>query len=213
MAEKSFFDIFNLYSRNDTSGGILSRATDIRVKADRQRRILEISLCLPAIIEKELLYDIEAELAEVYRMACVRILPTYPSECFDKDYIADILAETERTGVVAKGFFSRFDAQIDDGSIIIKLPFSVGGIHLLYDANTPRVIEKIIHAEFGLTYAVKIEGSVGAENYESAIADREMERIQAQVQQASYDYANRSRNTRNTTETIRATIQSIQPGN
>ena len=63
MAEKSFFDIFNLYSRNDTSGGILAKATDIRVKADKQNRFLEISLRLPSIIEKEDLYAIEAELA------------------------------------------------------------------------------------------------------------------------------------------------------
>ena len=193
MAEKSFFDIFNLYSRNDASGGILARASDIRVKADKQKRILEISLCLPEIIEKEFLYDIEAELAEVYHMTCVRILPTYPAGCFNKEYISEILAETERTGVVAKGFFSHFDAEIEGDSIIIKLPFSMGGIHLLYDANTPKVIEKIIHAEFGLMFAVKVEGSIGAENYENAVADREMERLQAQVKQASYDYANRAR--------------------
>ena len=193
MAEKSFFDIFNLYSRNDASGGVLARAADIRVKADKQKRILEISLRLPAIIEKEFLYSIEAELAEVYRMTCVRILPTYPRECFDKDYLADVLAETERTGVVAKGFFSRFDAEIEDDTIVIKLPFSIGGINLLYDANTPKVIEKIIYAEFGLTYTVKVEGTAGAESYENAVADREMERLREQVQQASHDYANRSR--------------------
>ncbi len=192
-SQKTFFEIFNLYSRNDICGQTLSAAKDIKIKADREKRILEISLSLPSVIDKEVLYEIESEMANVYHMNCVRILPSYSSELFGDDSISDILMEAERTGVVAKGFFSRFDYELDknERTLVITIPFSSGGISLLHDANTPKVIEKIILSEFGLSYTVTIQKSIGADNYEDSIYSAERQRIQSQVKQASVEYANR----------------------
>ena len=160
MSEKNFFEIFNLYKPSDELFGaesVLRSARDIKVRADKERRFLEIHITLDALAEKELLYGVEREMASVYRLNCVRILPHYSSALFGVGYIPQILLEAERTGIVARGFFSRYETTLLDNDLTITLPFSQGGVKLLYDANTPKIIERIILSEFNLTCSVKIE--------------------------------------------------------
>ena len=193
MAEKGFFDIFDLYKPTGAVYSELASATGISVRADRERRYLEILCRFSRLVDKELLYEAEAKMAEVYRMNSVRILPRYPSECFDEEYLSQVLLEAERIGLVAKGFFSHYDLHIEGNRITISIPFGEGGVHLLYDAKTPSVIERILKSEFDLNFEVKIEQNEGAPLYMQDIQTREMERLDAEVRAASLAYASRPR--------------------
>ncbi len=193
MAEKNFFDIFNLYKPTGMIYSDLMSATGISVRADKERRYLEIMCRFPRLVDKESLYEAEQKMAEIYHMNSVRILPTYPSECFEEDYISQVLMETERIGLVAKGFFSQYEAVCEENKITITIPFGEGGVHLLYDAKTPNVIERILRSEFGLNFEVKIEQDANASLYMQDIQNREMERLDAEVRAASAAYANRPR--------------------
>ena len=144
MSQKNFLDIFNILKPSDDVRDMLLTALNIKVRVDKEKRFAEITADFPKTVRKQLLYKAEAELQRDYNLNCVRILPTYPAECFDDRYISQILIETERTGIVARGFFTNFEFEHIDDSITIKIPFSDGGISLLYDANTPKVIENII---------------------------------------------------------------------
>ena len=139
MSEKNFFEIFNLYKPSDELFGaeaVLRSARDIKVRADKERRFLEIHITLDALAEKELLYGVEREMAAVYRLNCVRILPHYSSALFGVGYIPQILLEAERTGIVARGFFSRYETTLLGNDLTITLPFS--SINMF--ARYPRVL-------------------------------------------------------------------------
>ena len=192
MSQKNFFEIFDILKPSDDVRDALTLASDIKVRVDREKRFAEIKANFPKTFRKQLLYKAEAELQRDYNLNCVRILPTYPSECFDDRYISQILVEAERTGIVAKGFFSNYEFDHDGETITIKIPFADGGITLLYDANTPKVIENIIYSEFNLKKNVVI---VRDENARSRVEDlraQELEQINAEIKQASVAYANRS---------------------
>ena len=150
MVQKNFLEIFNILNPSQEVRDVLLLATDIKVRVDKEKRFAEIKANFPRIIKKQLLYKAEEELQRDYRLNCVRILPTYPSECFDDRYIPQILVETERTGIVAKGFFSSYEFEYEGDTLVIKIPFAEGGVSLLYDANTPKIIEGIINSEFNL---------------------------------------------------------------
>ena len=107
MSQKNFFEIFDILKPSDDVRDALNLASDIKVRVDREKRFAEIKANFPKTFRKQLLYKAEAELQRDYNLNCVRILPTYPSECFDDRYISQILVEAERTGIVAKGFFSK----------------------------------------------------------------------------------------------------------
>ena len=196
MGNKNFFEIFSKYSPPSEFVEILRSAGNIRSRADKENRILEIRADFQNIISKNTLYRIEAGIKEAYKLNVAKILPHYPAVLFDYNYIPEILKETEEVGVVAKGFFSDYDYKLDksDNSIVIELPFGVGGINLLEDANTPRVIENIINSEFSIASHVKIiHKDSGFNDYESSRRQM-LEQIDEQIKRADQEYSSLSRN-------------------
>ncbi len=193
MAQKNFLEIFNILKPSDDVRDMLLGATDIKVRVDRDKRFAEIKANFPKTVRKQLLYKAEAEIQRDYSLNCVRILPTYPTDSFDDRYISQILLEAERTGVVARGFFSNFEFEHDGDNISIKIPFSEGGISLLYDANTPKVIEKIIYSEFGINKKVSVVRDESVQSRADEIKAREIEQLHKEMRQASINYANRSK--------------------
>ena len=157
MAEKKFLEIFNRYTPTDADIiRVLSCVTKTSVRADKEKRIIQAEVCFDEIVHKNLLYRIENEIKEAYSLNYMKLLPKYPSNLFDKQYFQQILLETERVGIVARGFFSSSDWEFKGENITITIPFVSGGVHLLENASTPKIIENIIFSEFGLKYNVKI---------------------------------------------------------
>jgi len=153
---KTFTQIFEKYKANDTTAALLNSAENIKIQADKQNRILQLSADFPAIIEKEKLYQIEKDIAKAYGLNWVKIMPHYPSELFSSEYIPELLRETETVGIVARGFFSKYRYNLEDKTLSIEIPFTENGVKLLYDARTPDVIQGILFSEFGLNIKVNI---------------------------------------------------------
>ena len=191
MEKKNFLEIFSKYLPPSEYVDILLSAKNIRSRADKEKRILEIRLELDELVPKKTLYSIEDGLCKAYKLNIAKILPQYPSELFSYDYIPEILKETEEIGVVARGFFSDYDYKLDlsDNFLEIEIPFGIGGIKLLEDANTPRVIENIIKSEFSISSHVSIShrefgGSEYREYHKQRLAE-----IDKQIKNADRAYS------------------------
>ncbi len=157
MAEKTFLEIFNRYEPSGTDIlAAISRAGKVSVRADKERRLLQAEVHFSDIIDKNLLYRIEEEIKNAYKLNFMKILPKYPASLFDKRYFEQILFEAERVGIVARGFFSGCDWEFSGNEITVTIPFQEGGVQLLKGADTPKIIENIIFSEFGVNYKVKI---------------------------------------------------------
>lgn len=190
MAEKSFLEIFNRYHPSGTDVlAALSHATRVSsVRADKENRILEADVCFSEIIHKNLLYRIEEEMRSAYNISRVKILPKYPSELFSTAYFQQILMETERVGVVARGFFSGCDWTIEGREIRVVIPFAVGGVGLLSDASTQRVIENIILSEFGVKYSVSITSDEKLTTASSERRRGEMSKLDRELSEQAKHY-------------------------
>lgn len=156
MAGKTLLDIFHKYQPDAQTAAWLSRASDITMRADKERRMLEVRAAFPDIVRKSALFAVETEIAKVYELSHLRILPRYPAELFGEKYLPDLIAETERTGIVARGFFHSYQAHLTDGALTIELPFVDSGLQLMESAKTPKVISDIIKSEFGIDVKVNI---------------------------------------------------------
>ncbi len=135
---------------------ILEKATVSRIRADKEKRLLEAYVCFPSIVEKDVLYEIEREISEAYQLNSMVIYPSYPSECFTEEYLPEAMKELHRTGAVSRGFFNDYVAYIENEKIIVEIGFANGGIEILYRADTPKILSDIIRSEFSLTYDVEI---------------------------------------------------------
>ena len=153
---KSVTDLLNRYQPGERFRAILASAENRGVRADRERRCLELDLGFSSLVDKKDLYTMEEEICAAYELRSARLYPHYPSELFCEDYLPQILMETEREGVVSRGFFDRYTCRIEGDTIEISIGFQDGGIDLLCSAKTPEVIEKILMREFSLTFHVNL---------------------------------------------------------
>ena len=145
---KTLSELLNKYvPTSEAEEDILQSGMVIRSRVDKERRILEIYASFDRIIPKKTLYKIEESVRDAYKIQFCKILPCYPPELFDYDYVPEILLEAERVGIVAKGFFGDYTYTLNNNNLTIKIPFLHEGISLLEEANTHTVIEKIIKNE------------------------------------------------------------------
>ncbi|MBR5601015.1 MAG: hypothetical protein IKW24_00135, partial [Clostridia bacterium] len=104
--KKTFLEIFHKYHPDSYTERILLSITDLKLMADKEKKIIEITAYFPALVEKSELYRIENEICKAYELNRVKILPKYPTELFSQSYIPELLTETETVGIVARGFFN-----------------------------------------------------------------------------------------------------------
>ena len=150
------------------------QAEILGIRIDKELRMMEVDVSSSVIIPKRALFRIEAEVKEAYKLNYFRIHPKYDIELYSIDYLDDLILETYRQGVVARGFFDDYTFTKDGEFIVIKVPFIDGGIKLLNCADTTKVMSKIIFDEFGAIVNFKIEQR---EDYKLNIENFENEKL------------------------------------
>ncbi len=174
----------NRYTPSEKARKILSTVEGFSWRADKNKRMMEIDVSFPALVKKEDLYAIEAEIAAAYMLNSVRLFPKYSASLFSLSYLHEIIEEACRVGFITHGFLENYSLSEEDGKIVIAIAFSKEGTALLHKAETDRVIEGIIYAEFSLVKEVKIVGTGLLEDrYEAFAADRrrDMAALQAET--------------------------------
>ena len=187
--QRPLLDVLKKYTPSPRKRELFDRVTSYTVKTEKEKRILELSLELPETVDKELLYQIEDEIAQAYELTAAKILTHYPSHCFTEGYIPELLAETERIGIVARGFFRHYRASLREDGLYIDLPIEVDGVRLMENAHTPEVMSRIIQSEFGLNVPVHIHHNpeIRVESdYDSV--ERRLEQLDQQISRAQVDY-------------------------
>ncbi len=188
MAEKTLLQILSKYSPDPETAHWLAHAEDIRVRADKERRMLEISAAFPTIIKKSTLYRTETEISKAYELSLVRILPRYPASLFGETYIPELLEEAQRIGIVARGFFHSYQATLLQDTLVIEMPYVDESLLLMEAGKTPEVIAGIIRSEFSLHYKVIIQHSpMLAADYRPS-GSEELAAWDARLKQSSMDY-------------------------
>ena len=151
MTDKRICDVFKKYiPQNKGQSDIFEKSSDCSIRADRERRIYEVTFSYPTLISKKFLYELESNLCEFYELASVRLLPRYPSELFTAEYMSEIMEEARRVGVAVRGFFRSYKIQFDEEEkeISIEIPFEEGAMVLLELAESSNVFEGIIRSVF-----------------------------------------------------------------
>ena len=160
---KTLPEIFSKYHPDEQDLRLLLSASpeSVRLRCDRDQRIMEIGVDFPAPVRRADLFRIEAGIRRAYDLNFVRFLPHYPGAAFTEGYVPDLLAETNRMGIVANGFFNRCHYRLDGGILDIEIPFSESGVSLVTDAKTPALMEEIIRREFDTEVRIRIRQEEG----------------------------------------------------
>ena len=167
MADKNNFrSYFPRYAPDERTAPVVDCARDIHIRADRDKKIVEISASFGRVFTRDALYAVEDGVREAYSLNIVRLLPKYPAQLFSHEYLPQIITELYRIGSVSRGFFDRYDAKWDDDALSLEIDVYQcgGGVGLLEDARTADLISGVIRSEFGIGYTVSIRQAETWEN-------------------------------------------------
>ena len=151
------------------------QAEVVGMRVDKENRMMEADISSSLIIPKKHLYRIESEICEAYRLNSLRINVKYSPELYTNDYIDDLIFESYRRGIVARGFFEDYTVSFTDEGVIIKVPFLQGGIDLLDSGNISAVLSEIVRNEFSINVQFRIEQR---EDYKRNIEAFENEKLE-----------------------------------
>ena len=170
---KTLLEKLGKYRARGTASDILGSVSDYTIRADRERRMLEIYASFDSIVEKSELYDIEEDICRAYEINSVRIFPKYPPELFSLNYMEQIVVEAYRVGVISRGFLENHSFSEAGEEINITIDFSSAGGDLLERAQTDVVVSRIIESEFGIHKKVNIIANGNfEERYESFYSEQ-----------------------------------------
>ncbi len=186
---KTLTEILWKYTPDADARRVLDASLGHAVRADKENRALQIEITLDHIVPKTLLYRIEEDIARAYELNYVKFLPHYPPELFTADYIPELLLETERVGVVARGFFGRYRHTLEGSDLKIEIPFIREGVMLLINNHTPDIMGRILKSEFGLDITVTVENSEDMQSETMTEGQvRRLERLDRELIAAEKDY-------------------------
>ncbi|MBO4770780.1 MAG: PolC-type DNA polymerase III [Clostridia bacterium] len=157
----TFLEKFNKYHPDGEEKRVAELITDYKISVNRESRIIRCEIFLPSFVDKEVLYRMEEQIRDDYKVQNVRIYPKYPPEIFREEYIYSCIKELQRTGAVSRGFFDSYSLSTEGNTVYIDLRTADGGIDLMYSADTPEVLSGIIRSEFSLDYKVIIRREEG----------------------------------------------------
>ena len=149
-----FLDKFKKYTPTGEALRLLSGLSDFSWRSDVERRMIEVDVHFDAIVKKDLLYAIEADIAKAYQLNSVRLFPKYPRELFTLSYMHEVIYEAYRVGIVTRGFFENYSLNEENGEIVVAIGFSSGALSLLCRAETDKLLERIIDSEFSVKKTV-----------------------------------------------------------
>ena len=186
---KTLRELFNKYLPTEEHEKILDCGIVWRSRVDKEKRMIEVYAEFDNIIPKAKLYALEEAIKETYKLQLCKILPKYKSEQFSYDYVPQVIIEAERVGMVAKGFFGAYSYTLNSDSLTIIIPFTQGGVSLLENAQTPKVIEKIIESEFGIKISVSIKNDGRTKMEMSSNYKNRVEELDRQIISAEQRYS------------------------
>ena len=179
---KNLIEIFYKYqpSEADRQWLLSVPADSIKLRLDKEQKIIEISASFPYIIRRPTLCRVEEGIRQAYELNFVHFEPHYSPELFSQEYIPDLLFETNRMGIVAIGFFNNCHYWLKGSVLDIEIPIPESGIELIYDSRTHSLMEDIVRREFGVELRINIRQEQG---YDPAVYEAQRREQLREIEQ------------------------------
>ncbi len=151
----SLLEKLSKYKPDGLKESFLSGIRRYKYAVNKEKRSIIIHIGLDRLVQKSILYEIEAGIKEAYELTSCYIMPHYPETLFSTSYYNELISELRRNTTLANGFFDDGKMECDGKKLTVKLAHGLG--KLPSDSECARIISDIIKSEFGLLFDVTIE--------------------------------------------------------
>ncbi len=160
--EKGFFDYFKSFKTDEKTRQMLESAQNIKVRVAKEPLRVEVIASFPHVVRNDVLYALEEELRVMYEAASFRFLPSFPAEEFEKEYMADVVEEAVRSGVITRGFFDTARYEDDGETMWVYLPFVEEAVSFVLTSGTDVVLGNILRSRFSVDRKIKVASDANA---------------------------------------------------
>ena len=173
MTDKKLRDYFTKYTPvNKGESDIFDRACNVLIKADKGKKMYEISFSYPEVIKYKSIEQLENNIKDFYGIESIKLYPSYPSEIFGDDCLPEIIEEAKRTGIAANGYLKEYNAEIINGILSVSIPFEHSASVMVELANLERLISDIVLKRFSVSVDTVITCTKETESIESYLERR-----------------------------------------
>ncbi len=150
----SLLEKLSKYKPDGIKESFLSSVFYYKYGINKENRSIIIHISLEKLIQKSLLYELEAGIKEAYELSSCFIMPHYPLSLFTPSYYSELVTELRRNTALANGFFDDGKLEIEGKKVTFKLNHGLG--KLPSDSECRRILSDIIKNEFDAIFEVDI---------------------------------------------------------
>ena len=127
------------------------------IRIDSEKRIMELSVKLAELVDKETLFRIEKTICEsILNLFQCHIYPKYDADLFRESYYPELAKEMKRRYASLNGTLNDSAARMAGEELVITLQH--GGQDILLQQGFEKKLSELIKEEFGLHYRIVLEG-------------------------------------------------------
>ncbi len=200
-----FYEFFSQYIKEAELAEI-GFCEIVKFKVRRALRSLTLGLKSEAVLDFDLIQNVERELKESLNMTSVKLEMHYSQNLFDIDNIEKIIAPVKALNTAANGFFDGVEAELEDDTLTLCL--KKGGSDILETQKVDKTISELIYKQFGIDLDVSFM-EVESFDIEQAVQEAVEEKRREQEQKRLDEETNFSRELLEGTPLYKATKKSI----
>ncbi|MBE6810693.1 MAG: PolC-type DNA polymerase III [Ruminococcaceae bacterium] len=149
----SFEELFATYLNKNTVE-IFSGVNVYECKLNSDTRSLDFKLFSKNYITLASVNLLKEEIKHALQLESVAVECTFPSEVFNVDAAADIVAEIRTKNIIFNGFFNEAQYSLDGNNLKITLKY--GGYNTIKDGNFEKLFKTLVQSRFGLKTAIEV---------------------------------------------------------
>ena len=146
QSKPRFFDVFQNYKPDAKVQGALEGCLVDAMAIDNDRRLLNLTLHFPAVVDRRVISHVASDLQQGYDLHSVRLQPRFSLEALSMEYIQSIKRYVASEFPSCIGYLAGSEWQLDGDALTIHI--KNGGAEKL-EAILPKV-ERVILSETGI---------------------------------------------------------------
>ena len=155
QSKPRFFDVFQNYKPDAKVQGALEGCLVDAMAIDNDRRLLNLTLHFPAVVDRRVISHVASDLQQGYDLHSVRLQPRFSLEALSMEYIQSIKRYVASEFPSCIGYLAGSEWQLDGDALTIHI--KNGGAEKL-EAILPKV-ERVILSETGILCRVSLCGN------------------------------------------------------
>ncbi len=149
------------------------------LEIDKKEKFIRLEALYFEPVSPKAIDRTQEELRECYKLKTARIVPIFPPELLDTEYLSVLCESLRDKMAIVNGFLDEAKYSYENNKLTVELKY--GGKELLEKSDFAKIVTSSVHRSFGIDIEVEFSGTVeidrNSDEYAGAIKPPELPQI------------------------------------